>query len=284
MILTNITGGLGNQFFQYAAGRCLAERHHTGLLLDLRHFEENNKRDFHLHAFHTNFGFATAEQSEQSCNRSLIRKIKDRLMPLRFRTYYRQPYFHFDKRFFQARDGVYLKGYWQSEKYFLPCSGLIRKELQLKEEYIQNVKSFGHELKNKNSVAVHIRHGDYKDPVSLAIHGILPLSYYYRAMELLKKKYGEVHFYFFSDDIRWVKENIDIPEAGFISGTISANHFEDLYLMSQCRHQVIANSSFSWWAAWLNDHTGKTVIAPKRWFNKGPKDTYDLYPEGWIRI
>ena len=91
-------------------------------------------------------------------------------------------------------------------------------------------------------------------------------------------------FYFFSDDIDWVKENLQMPEATFVSNSITKNHFEDLYLMSQCKHNIIANSSFSWWGAWLNDNPAKIVIAPKKWFNTGPKDTQDLIPGSWLQL
>ena len=98
------------------------------------------------------------------------------------------------------------------------------------------------------------------------------------------EKHSDARFYFFSDNIEWVKENFKLPGVVYVSNEFTKNHIEDLYLMSQCRHNIIANSSFSWWGAWLNDHPDKTVIAPKKWFHKGPKDTFDLYPDSWIVI
>ena len=116
------------------------------------------------------------------------------------------------------------------------------------------------------------------------MHGIIPVEYYLKAVDLIKAKTSEIKLLIFSDDIEWAKKHFKFPNTEFVSGDISETHFEDLYLMSVCKHNIIANSSFSWWGAWLNENPDKIVIAPKNWFNKGPKDTYDLYPEGWITI
>jgi hypothetical protein len=284
MILARITGGLGNQLFQYAAGRSLAIHHKTELLLDVTSFDKDNLRKFDLSAFNIKTKYASVEQIRKFSNYSYWRKISYRVLPIQFRHVYTQPFFHFDKRFFSASYDVYLKGYWQSEKYFLPHKKIISNDFTLRPEIIEKIKPLSLELKQSDSVSVHIRRADYINAAFKEYHGILDTNYYHKAIQLLKEKFPDASFYFFSDDINWAKENFRFENAVYVSGEISQTHFEDLYLMSQCQHNIIANSSFSWWGAWLNDNPDKIVIAPKNWFNKGPKDTYDLYPEGWLVI
>ena len=162
---------------------------------------------------------------------------------------------------------------------------MIQKEFTFKDEFIQRVKDFSNQLRSANSVSVHIRRGDMKnDPVMAERHGVMPLSYYQKGIEIIRSKVSNPHFYFFSDDISWANENFNDIDSTFVSGDISKTHFEDLYLMSQCGYNIIANSSFSWWGAWLNNNSGKIVIAPNKWFNSGPQDTEDLIPSNWIRI
>jgi hypothetical protein len=161
---------------------------------------------------------------------------------------------------------------------------LIRTEFTIKHEFIENVKSVGAQIQSENAVSIHVRRGDYKNEAALKYHGILNIDYYKKAIALIQQKQPEVIFYIFTDDESWVKENLSLPTATLVSGNLTKTHFEDLYLMTQCKHHIIANSSYSWGGAWLGVNPKKMVIAPKKWFNKGPQDTYDLTPENWLSI
>ena len=285
MIITKILGGLGNQMFQYAAGRCLAHLNNTQLKLDVTGFTDYKLRNFDLHALHVNCQPASGEEIRNLLPSHNFEKALQYLFPKKRRTYYREKYFHFDDNILKFGKDVYLKGYFQSEKYFLPIKETLQKEFTFKDEIIRKVKDFTDKTRSATSVSVHIRRGDMEnDPVTTGHHGIMPLSYYKKGIEIIRSKIANPQFYFFSDDINWVKENFNDLKPTFVSGEISQTHFEDLYLMSQCHHNIIANSSFSWWGAWLNKNPDKIVIAPKIWFIKGPKDTQDLLPEKWIKI
>ncbi len=285
MIISKIIGGLGNQLYQYAAGRTLSILNNTRLKLDVSGFDEYKLRNFGLQSFNCNVDFASENEINNLLPVHNFEKAFQYLSPLGKRTYYREKHFHFDENVLKMGPDVYLNGYFQSQKYFLPTEKTIREELSLKKEAISKVESFSNILKNQNSVSVHFRRADFaSDPVSAEYHGILSKEYYLNAVALVVSKLSNPAFYVFSDDINWAKEKLKNHGATFVSGEISKNHFEDLYLMSRCRHNIIANSSFSWWGAWLNNNPEKIVIAPERWFNKGPKDTQDLIPEGWIRI
>ena len=285
MIISHINGGLGNQMFQYAAGRTLAHLNKTYIKLDTSSYSENKLRSFDLLSFNANIGFATKEEISSLLPVHNFEKAFQYLTPLKKRSYYREKEFRFDKKVLDLGRNVYLKGYFQSEKYFLPAKDIIISEFTFKKELVKNIQDFSVSLKKQGSVSVHIRRGDFdKDPVTTDYHGTLDISYYNSAIELARSKIPNATFYFFSDNIDWVKENLSISNAVFVSGNITKNHLEDLYLMSKCQHNIIANSSFSWWGAWLNESPGKIVIAPDKWFNKGPKDTQDLLPEKWIKI
>lgn len=285
MIISKILGGMGNQMFQYAAGRSLAHLNNTQLKLDVTGFNKYKLRNFDLQSLHADCRFASDNEIRNLLPSHNLEKALQYLSPKKKRTYYREKYFHFDETMLQFGPNVYIKGYFQSEKYFLPIKEIVQKEFTFKDEYIEKVKVFSGETRSVNSVSVHIRRGDMKnDPVMAERHGVMPLAYYQKSIEIIRSKTSAPHFYFFSDDINWARENFKGADASFVSGEISKTHFEDLYLMSQCRHNIIANSSFSWWAAWLNTNPDKIVIAPNKWFNSGPQDTEDLIPSNWIRI
>src|SRR5687768_5292031 len=285
MVITKIIGGLGNQLFQYAAGRTLAHVNNTILKLDVSFFEEYEFRNFDLLNFTTNVDFATKQEIENLMPAHNFEKAFQYLSPLKKRTYHRERYFHFDERFLNLGANVFLKGYFQSEKYFLPAKEIIRNELTFKENAIERVKEFSLELNERNSVSIHIRRGDYeKDPAIAKRHGTLSAGYYRSAIEIIKTKIRHPRFYLFSDDMDWATKNLQLPDLVCVSNEISKTHIEDFYLMSQCHHNIIANSSFSWWGAWLNNNAGKIVIAPDKWFNKGPKDTQDIIPAEWYKI
>ena len=288
MILVELNGGLGNQMFQFAAAKSLSLFRNADLKLDSTSAAEQNlpeglkKRPYDLHHFNITDPIANKKDIDLFSDRSLVNKIIEKSKPPYKRRIYREPFFHFDKNFFKAGPNVYLKGLWQSEKYFIPYQEEIRRSLELNDKHFDHLLNIANMIKNQNSVSIHIRRGDYLAKITLNVLGLIPIDHYLRAIELIKLKINNPVFYFFSDDINWVKENFSFPDAVYVSDHISKNHIEDLYLMSQCRHNIIANSSFSWWGAWLNNNPGKIVIAPKNWFNKGPKDTYDLYPDNWI--
>ncbi len=285
MIISHIIGGLGNQLFQFAAGRCLADVNHTDLKLDLSAYKDYSLRNFDLQQLDIKLAFPTANEISSLLPSHNFEKAFQYLKSPRKRTYYREKYFHFDPDFFRLGNNVYLKGYFQSEKYFLPSRHLIRKELRFQSSLTMNLATMAARLKNTNSCSIHIRRGDISNNnESLDYHGNLSMDYYHAALQKLNAVHSNIEYFLFSDDIEWAKQNFIIPSDNYLSGKVSTNHIEDLYLMSQCRHHIIANSSFSWWGAWLNDNPDKTVIAPLNWFNNGPTDTQDLIPDGWIRV
>ncbi len=285
MIITKILGGLGNQFFQYAAGKALALKNNTALKLDLTGFTDYKLRDFELSRFNASYTVASDDEIKRYKGTNSFQRIKALLSSSSTKQFYKQPFFHFDKAFFFLQSPVYLQGYFQSEKYFTPVNESLRNELRFKEPMSPEITAFGKMLQEERAVSVHLRRGDYKTEESLRVHGILPDAYYQRAIDYATKYAAdEPRFYVFSDDAEAAKK-LGLPNAEIVSGTLTKNHYEDFYLMQQCRHNIIANSSFSWWAAWLNPNPDKIVIAPKDWFGpKGPKDTQDLLPESWIRL
>ena len=284
MIISHINGGLGNQMFQFATGKTLAQRNDTILKLDVSEFAKNKLRSFDLLAFETDILFASDREINDLVPSHNFEKAFQYFSPLKKRSYYRERSFSFDNKVLELGKNVYLKGYFQSEKYFLPAKNIIRKEFTFKNKLISRLEELSLQLQNLNSVSVHIRRGDFSKNTDItAYHGTLEMDYYNAALDLVRSKVPGPSFYLFSDDINWAKTNFQLPNAIFVSGNLTGNHFEDLYLMSQCRHNIIANSSFSWWGAWLNSNPDKIVIAPEKWFNKGPKDTQDLLPAEWLK-
>lgn len=284
MIFAKITGGLGNQLFQYAAGKRLSLLHRVPLKLDLSEYARPALRTFDLDAFQVSYEPATEDDLRRFAKKNFLFRLRNRIVPVPFRRYYRERFFHYDKKFEKFPSEIYLKGYWQSEKYFKSIAPVIRRDFTLKNEFIEQVSAISEKLQQENSVAVHFRKGDYQSPEALKMHGILPAAYYIQAIHIIKGQVSSPVFYLFSDDPEWAKNFLPSENTVRVSGVYSRTRFEDFYLMSQCRHNIIANSSFSWWAAWLNANPGKIVIAPKKWFNQGPKDTQDLIPEGWIQL
>ncbi len=198
---------------------------------------------------------------------------------------YREPYFHFDRqleRLPAERRFVHLKGYWQSERYFSDIALQIREEtlpgdpeiLVRCEEAIRRLR------RGRPLVSVHVRRGDYLDSRVQQFHILLSRRYYTRAMEAFGKA---CDFLVFSDDLPWCREHLKAENIRYSPGT---SEVEDLTLMRLCDHHVIANSTFSWWGAWLNPNQGKTVMAPKQWFASGYRhlDTSDLLPPDWVRL
>jgi hypothetical protein len=285
MIIANISGGLGNQLFQYAAAKALALHHNVELKLDISHFEEKSLRKFELDNFNCQPSIATAEELLPFRKKSIIYRAAQKLLPPHKRKPFKQPGFEYYPRFLEAPSNTYLKGNWQSEKYFMNIQDVLRSEFVVSPKLVAHLKNKSIEMENEHSVSVHIRRGDYLNPSTLKYHGVLPVEYYKNAIAKIQSSGKDYKFYFFSDDIEWTKNNLvyDFPHE-HISNVITKNHFEDFYLMSSCRNNIIANSSFSWWCARLNPNPEKIVVAPKKWFNEARANTKDLIPAEWFRI
>jgi hypothetical protein len=285
MIIVRVTGGLGNQLFQYAAGYALSARLGVDLKLDLSAYTQEGMRQFQLDKFHTSIHPATKQETVPFTGLSLLQRAYYRLRPPYRRPVYKQPGFGYDPHFSQAGDGRYLKGYWQSWKFFEPVSGQLRNLYRLREEHTREVTAFAESLRRRETVSVHIRRGDYNNPEALAYHGLLSAAYYNAALQKIKTMHPGAEILFFSDDIEWVRAHVqtDLPHR-FVTGILTRTALEDFHLMQHCMHHIIANSSFSWWAAWLNPHREKTVIAPQAWFSTTKNDTRDILPPAWIRL
>ena len=286
-------GGLGNQLFQYATGRALALKHQTELKLDLSFLnsDPNNvytKRELELQVFHISASIASSKELQVYYKRTIIRKIIDKLFPkLPLKDFIaNQKGCEYDEAFEAYSNNTFLNGYWQSEKYFSSIREVLLKELVIKKDMTDQCKLTKDLILNSNSVSLHIRRGDYVSNKNAIIsHGILPLEYYDKAMVHLNSLYKDLKVFVFSDDINWVKANLKLTnECVYVDFNTTENSVFDMYLMSQCRHNIIANSSFSWWGAWLNQNSQKTVIAPEKWFADKNLNTKDLIPTSWLKM
>jgi len=289
MIIVKLQGGLGNQLFQYAAGRSLSIAKKTGLLLDISGFENTpghiTKRHYELDCFDINAEFLPGAELAKYSRFSLAGKLLHRILPNHRKRFYNEPHFYFDKHFFHASSNAFLVGYWQSEKYFRNIADTIRRDLAFRSETIERNRQLSDNISAVDSVSIHVRRGDYvNDAHTASMHGSCSLEYYHAAVELMHARVANMHLFVFSDDISWARENLKFVYPTTFVADRDAKAIDDLYLMSRCKHQVIANSSFSWWGAWLNSNSGKNVIAPSRWFGEFKADTKDLYPAGWIKI
>jgi hypothetical protein len=284
MIIARLQGGLGNQLFQYAAARALATRLHKPFRLEtITSLQKDKLRHIALNDFNIPFELATVKEIKQFLYFPGLYRHQPGFFSKFGKHIYREPHFHFDQQFLQLDDPVYLDGFWQSHLYFKDIEDSIRQDITVRPGLIQNVVSKAKELQNKSSVAVHIRRGDFLNPKAAAYHGILDAAYYSKAITLLAEKIPGASIHYFSDDIEWVKANLPAENAEYVS-SFTNSAIEDFYLMTQCKHNIIANSSFSWWPAWLNNNPGKIVIAPKNWFANPAINTNDLIPGEWLRI
>lgn len=289
MIIVRLTGGLGNQMFQYAFGRSLAEKHQTELKLDLRFYSDPllnvPVRTYDLDIFNICENIATETEIARFAKRvrhELTDRALNRVLGLK-RSHIREPHYHFSPTAFDSPDNVYISGYWQSEKYFSELEALIRSEFTFRDEPSPNASKLIAKIIETNGVCVHVRRGDFLVNPFNGLHGV---EYYGKGEEILLSRYKDLHFFVFSDDIDWCEENLrfDSPTT-FVSHDFGPRKFrDDLRLMSACTHFIIANSSFSWWAAWLGGDRDKAVIAPSAWVTDSSYDTGDLIPSGWLII
>lgn len=292
MTIAHITGGLGNQMFQYAAARAFAADKGSKLFLDLNAFTSYRlHQGFELHRV---FNVPTPEVDDEHLREVLGWQASHHLRslfvryPFRFmarRSIVIEPHFHYWPGIHQAPANIYLYGYWQSEKYFAHHASLIRQDFTFQRELEGKNLQLATEMAEHTSVSLHVRRGDYVSAgKASSILGTCSLDYYRKAIDHLKKVVKNPYFYVFSDDMPWVKMNLNVDaKTVYVDHNVGEESYRDMQLMSLCQHHIIANSSFSWWGAWLNPSADKIVVAPERWFASN-LCADDLVPSSWERF
>lgn len=302
MIIVKINGGLGNQLFQYATARVLSIKLNRKLFLDIAWYNNIYKledrsdpnatthRDFLLNCYniqsrvlnriHLNW---IKRLEIRSRNSKFFNFLKDG--PLNNFSFTTIDHNNYSIEFIESQPNVYLTGYWQNTDIIEEYKNILCNELNLKRPLSATNNELLKSINSTNSVAIHVRRGDYiSKPKSRVVHASCSNNYYYDSIDYMQDKLTNLHYFIFSDDMTWVKNNLD-----FASNTTYVNNneseYEHLFLMSNCKHQITANSTFSWWAAWLNKNTKKIIITPKHWYNDMKlNETVIRLPSEWIKI
>lgn len=286
MIIVKIIGGLGNQMFQYAYAKALEQKGYK-VKIDISAFETYTLHGgYHLNLYNIDLETTSKEENAQYYRNNLIYRILKKLNMENSKVI-REKKLLFDKSLLDIKDDHYLDGYFQCEKYFQNMRNIILKQFVVNPEMSNYTKQIEKQIKSfNNSCSLHIRRGDFINNANISIHGTCDIEYYKSAIIYLEKKFKNINYFIFSDDIEWVKENLPIENAIFVKSKEKRIPHEDIYLMSLCSYNVIANSSFSWWGAWLNQNDKKVVVAPKRWFadDKMQKQSKDIVCENWVRL
>jgi hypothetical protein len=297
MITVLLRGGLGNQMFQYALGLRLAKKNQTGLTLDTTFLndrfprKEFSYRTYDLDVFDIDprftllskittalpipgvwlgLDFAFAAVNELCGLQKILREKLEGI---------------FDPTVLDSRGNALLWGFWQSEKYFADVAGDVRTAFQFRDPFEGEVKALAEKIGSCNAVSLHVRRGDYLSPKYASAYGATDLSYYERALKYVAEHAQNPTIFIFSDDIDWCRENVKpkFPTVYVDDATRGAKASGHLKLMSLCKHNIIANSSFSWWGAWLNQNPSKIIVAPKQWYARSTGGS-DITPASWIRI
>lgn len=276
--------------FQFAAGRALALDQDQTFKLDTSCFKSYDlHQGFQLQqAFNAEFHIASASEIGAILRwqrAPLLQRVLSRpgMAPLRKDGLIVEPHFQYWDGIQNAPENCYLKGYWQSEKYFEAHAATLRADFSFKSPLTGQNSVLAGNIRNLNAISLHVRRGDYvKNPATAAIHGLCSLDYYNAAIQHVLRRVDNPVFFIFSDDMPWVKKNLALA-APTHHVEHNAQAYHDMHLMSLCKHHVIANSSFSWWGAWLNPSPHKIVVAPKQWFAVSRR-TEDLLPPAWVAL
>lgn len=255
MIIIKLTGGLGNQLFQYVKGRSLAFNKKTSLALDISWYKGRLNRKYMLNNF------------------NIEAKIVNRFNLLTTKIFSKNNYIDTNKN----TD-------WQSEKYLEDIEDIIKKEFTIKTPLSSINKSLLEDIRSKTSISVHLRGGDYVVGNKSTFHGVCSPEYYSEAIEHIRRHIQSPHFFIFTDDLEWARKHINFPEPYTLVSNTENPPWEEMIMMSTCKHNITANSTFSWWGAWLNNNSEKIVITPKKWFNNKSINIEDLIPKTWIQI
>lgn len=285
MKIVKFLGGLGNQMFQYAF--YLSLKHHYGKVkADLTGF-----KDYSLHhGFELEKVFGIKLETAREWDLRLYlperrdwltRKLR-RIYGTKHAWYPEKVEFGFDKRIYLDPYPRYFWGYWQHEAYLKGIEPQIQKSFTFKGDLEGHNLATAQQIKQTPAVSLHVRRGDYLNHPILG--NVSNLPYYEKAIETIKKSVGSPQFFVFSDDIKWCRKYLPVSEAIFVDWNKGENSYRDMQLMSLCKHHIVANSSFSWWGAWLNSFKDKIVISPKNWVNNAGVDTSGLIPSSWISL
>lgn len=276
MIVTKISDGFGNQLFMYACGYVTAKRLSTKLALDITYLSTNDLRNYELDKLNIVYDkLFTVDKVRYPLN-IVARKILHSYFRCQYKYFNEKIAYKYDERILNISRNSYLFGYWQTEKYFKEYREDILKMFTPRYELSRTCSSFIQKVKSCNSVAVHVRRGDY---VKLGI--CLDSSYYKSAFAVLNEKFKNLTYFVFSDNVDCAKQMFKGVDGTFeyIETSSSNSTLDDFFIMKECKHIIMANSSYSWWAAWLNNNLGKVVIYPK-----DDKILTDFYPKEWIMV
>jgi len=288
-IICEITGGLGNQMFQYACGKAIAYRLSAKFLLDLSLLKYSN-RTFMLDTFPN---IRSVQKYKPSHDSAGFKKIFQRVLQglgIRYCQHIQEPHYSYWPEIENIQNSVRLSGYWQNEKYFLKISSLIKQDFVFPNFSCTEAEAIAQKIRQSScSVSIHIRRGDYVQNLAInQVHGICSMEYYEKALQIIVDKNNESlpEIFLFSDDPKWIKSNFNTKGFPFVIIDIPQHKsapYHDMHLMSLCRHHIIANSSFSWWGAWLSARDG-IIVAPKRWFKEETMRQYNPSLPSWITI
>ena len=280
MIIIKIKGGLGNQLFQYAVGRAVALHHKSPLKLDLTIFKTYELHEYLLDQFAIQADMATENEiSELKGGNNLLFSALRKARVVKRKSYFKEKRSsYFDASVFK-NDDVYFDGYWQNELYFSGIRELLLQELVSISSISDAGCGYLECINKSNSISLHVRRGNY---LNLKNVNVLDVEYYMKAVDYLRTGIENPTFFIFSDDLEWCKKSL-----GFLNNCIfvdrTKTEIDDLKLMSFCQHNIIANSSFSWWGAWLNQNSKKTVIAPKDWLLNDPGSSNVILSD-WVKL
>lgn len=283
--IVRFIGGLGNQMFQYVLYKALEQRGFDARA-DLSCFELYKRHNgFELYVIFK-IRMKMAERSLirlfDGSHKTWILRFIRRITGLRKALYKEASLFKYNKEVFSERHTL-LSGYWQHLRYLQECEQQIRRDFSFSEPQDEINREYLRLMRSANSVAVHVRRGDYVgDPL---LGGICSIDYYTRAIEYVSNKLDTCHFFIFSNDLEWCKRHLILKgRVTFVTGNSGSESYRDMQLMSACNHNIIANSSFSWWAAWLNPNADKMIVCPSTWVNGTEFDASGLMPDEWKKI
>lgn len=282
--IMRFSGGLGNQMFQYAFLKCWESRKRGDIFADVSSYEQYGSMPYCLQDVFEKIELqhVQLENVKQFLEKVIATKDDSQFLIYTEKNVSESKFREADLNVLNVEGGMF-RGNFQSYRYAELIKNQLFQEFTFPKISDLRLKDFSDKIKNKMSVAVHIRRGDYLVGRNVEYYANICTDEYYRkAIQLMQNRVDNPIFYFFSNDIEWVKRNYDMEEAVYVSEEYF-DYYEDwydMYLMSICKHNIIANSTFSWWGAWLNQNPDKIVIAPTRWINGC--EYKDIYPQNWI--